>query len=82
MRVHPALLVLLALIAAPILSGCGNKGPLVTPDHKPPAKQSPGAPATPPGETVSAFGALPISGGSPANAGGLATREPTRHGAV
>lgn len=40
--------ILLTLGATLMLGGCGNKGPLVMPDNKPPTSQPP-APASQPG---------------------------------
>lgn len=51
-------LALLALAAAAGLSGCGQKGPLYLPDHKPQAVTAP--PAAPPAAPAST--AAPASG--------------------
>ncbi|MGA9342131.1 MAG: lipoprotein [Rhodanobacteraceae bacterium] len=41
MRGYPGFPILIALAAALTLCGCGNKGPLVAPDQKPPTTQPP-----------------------------------------
>ncbi|MGA9421734.1 MAG: lipoprotein [Rhodanobacteraceae bacterium] len=73
MRVHPALTTLV-LIAVLTLSGCGNKGPLVMPDHKPPAEQAPVPPITHSEESRPDAADLPATGGSPVHAEPAAPR--------
>jgi predicted small lipoprotein YifL len=66
MRVAPALL---ALAAAAGLSGCGQKGPLYLPDHKPQAVTAPpAAPAPAPATTPTPASGSPQAPAAPGSA--------------